>query len=115
MEVTTAPVATERAGRGWPLEKVRRARQQNPSCVMTGGSAQNRLSGLDPARRPSVDDRLSQMPPTCRNTYLRAVGGKSPAAGIKAFCMECVGWVRSEVVACTALACPLYGYRPFKK
>lgn len=104
----------EGAGRQESLEKARRARRRNPSGVMTDGSAQNRLARLDPARRASVEKRLSQMPPTCRNNYLKAVSGKSPAAGIKAFCMECVCWDRAEVAGCTSLACPLYAYRPFK-
>ena len=104
----------ERPGQGRSLEKARSARRRNPSGAITDGSAQNRLSKLDPTRRAFVEERLSQMPPTCRNNYLKAVSGKSPAAGIKAFCMECVGWDRGEVAACTALACPLYAYRPFK-
>ena len=29
--------------------------------------------------------------------------------------MECVGWNRAEVSMCTALACPLFEYRPFAK
>lgn len=104
----------ERASRQESLAKARRARRRNPSGVMTDGSAQNRLARLDPARRASVEKRLAQMPPTCRNNYLKAVAGKSPAAGIKAFCMECVCWDRGEVAGCTSLACPLYAYRPFK-
>lgn len=57
--------------------------------------------------------RLEDVPETMRRTYLRAVGGKSKPAAIRAFCAECVGWVRDEVRLCTAPACPLYPYRPF--
>jgi len=69
---------------------------------------------LGPDQEAAVADRLSQMPVTCRNTYLRAMRGKSMAAAIKAHCLECCGWQRREVEMCTALACPLYPYRPFK-
>ena len=78
--------------------------------------AQKRLGRLDPSRRSSVENRLAQTPPKSRLGYLAAVEGRaSPRAAIKAFCLECVGWQRSEVTACTALACPLWAYRPFRK
>ena len=60
-------------------------------------------------------ERLEEMPTGCRMTYIRALKGKSMAAAIKAQCMECVGWIRDEVRQCSALACPLYPYRPYKK
>lgn len=70
--------------------------------------------GIDGHRGDLVAQRILQMPETFRNAYLRAVAGDSPAAGIRAFCAECVGWDRSEVRRCTALACPLYPYRPYQ-
>jgi hypothetical protein len=60
-----------------------------------------------------IAKRLEDTPERMRRTYLRAVSGRSMAAGIKAFCAECVGWERAEVTRCTAPACPLYAYRPF--
>jgi len=106
----TAEIEVEATDR---MAKVRLARAK----VQTPGAtpeipAQDRLSRLDPARRRAVEDRISQMPKTARGTYLSALGGRSPKAAIKAHCMECCGWVRAEVAACTALACPLWGYRP---
>jgi hypothetical protein len=68
---------------------------------------------LDKAQEAAIARRLESMPETCRRTYLRAMGGRSLAAAVKAFCLECVGWDRQEVARCTALACPLYPYRPF--
>jgi len=96
------------------LAKARLAKRQKvqSSVATTEIRPQDRLSRLNPARRASVDNRLSQMPSLYRNTYRRAISGKSPAAGIKAFCNECVGWQRVEVARCTALACPLWSYRP---
>jgi hypothetical protein len=76
-------------------------------------AAQDRLGRLDSTRKASVVKRLAEMPKSARGTYLRAVGGRSPKAAIKAFCSECCGWQRVEVARCTAPACPLYGYRPF--
>jgi hypothetical protein len=97
------------------LARARQARTGAVDSINTIESgAQNRLSRLDPARRASVLKRLADMPQKHRGAYLRAVGGRSPASGIKAFCSECVGWQRCEVAACTALACPLWGYRPFQ-
>lgn len=63
----------------------------------------------------AIARRLAEMPKTSRMTYLRAMRGRRPQMGIKAHCMECVGWDRREVWACTAPACPLYPYRPFRE
>jgi hypothetical protein len=62
-----------------------------------------------------VRQRLETMPCSCRNTYLRAMRGRSRNAAIKAFCQMCVGWQhRRDVTDCTDPACPLYPYRPFR-
>jgi len=99
------------------LAKARQARRQKfqTPVLTTEIPAQNRLSRLEPTRRRPVEDRLSQMPKTCMRTYLKAASGRSPSAGIKAFCLECVSWQRAEVAHCTAQACPLWPYRPFRK
>ena len=84
-------------------------------CGKCQKAADRRLSMVSPERREAVMARARQMPTKCRPGYILAAAGRaSPRAAIKAQCMECVGWVRSEVAACTALACPLWGYRPFK-
>ncbi len=76
--------------------------------------AQNQQMASDPARESAITERLSEMPESCRATYLKAARGKaSPRVAIKAFCMECVCWDREEVRLCTAPACPLWMYRPF--
>ena len=99
------------------LARARQARRQKAETfvAVTEIPAQDRVSRLDPARRPFVERRLSQMPNHCRGTYLRAIGGRSPRAAIKAFCMECLGWQRAEVARCTVPACPLWSYRPVRK
>ena len=61
-----------------------------------------------------IAKRLEDTPETMRKTYLRAVSGRSKLAAIRAFCAECCGWQREEVRLCTAPACPLYPYRPFR-
>lgn len=68
----------------------------------------------DPKRAEKVRARLAEMPVTHRMRYVRAVRGKSLAAGIGAFCSECVGWERESVTRCTSLDCPLYPYRPYQ-
>ena len=71
---------------------------------------------VGPAQEGQIQDRLSEMPQTCRMTYLKAMRGKSMAAGIKAFCQACLAWdsFRTEIPNCTDLACPLYCYRPYR-
>jgi hypothetical protein len=68
-----------------------------------------------PAKDTAVGAKLEQMPETHRRTYVRAMSGRSLRAAVNAFCAECVGWNRREIARCTALACPLYSYRPFKE
>ena len=66
-------------------------------------------------RQEAVNKRLAIIPVKCRNVYLKAVEGKSKSAAIKAFCLECVCWLREEITECTDLACPLWANRPFRK
>ena len=70
---------------------------------------------LAPEAEQQVLHRLREMPETCRNRYVKAMRGRSVASAVKAFCLECMGWSRREVKACTAQACPLYPYRPFQR
>lgn len=72
-----------------------------------------RLDVQEP-QRGQIIERLSQMPVSCRGGYLTAMRGRSITAGVKAFCLECMGWQRSEIPECTGRACPLYPYRPWK-
>lgn len=65
-------------------------------------------------RSERIAERERQMPAIHRANYRQAVSGKSRKAAIKAFCLECVCWQKEEVRLCTALACPLYAYRPYQ-
>jgi len=65
-------------------------------------------------REQKIDERLNQMPSLYRSTYRRAVRGKSLRAAINAQCLECCGWQRVEVAACTDTGCPLYAVRPYQ-
>lgn len=62
-----------------------------------------------------VKRKFDSMPASYRRLYLKAMGGKSMAAAVKSFCIECVGYDRSEVTRCTAEGCPLFPYRPYAK
>jgi len=60
-----------------------------------------------------IAKRRADMPKRYRNIYDKAMSGKSRAAAMHAFCLECMGWQRIEVELCTSPACPLYAYRPY--
>lgn len=97
------------------LTKARAARRSGPQPSAKSVDELLKQAALD---RPSaaiaqIAKRLEDVPETLRRTYLRAVGGRSKPAAIRAFCSECTGWEREEVRLCTAPACPLYPYRPF--
>lgn len=63
---------------------------------------------------PKVKKRAADMPAKYRSQYMRAMSGKSLRAGVNSFCLECVMWQKEEVRHCTAPACPLYPYRPYR-
>lgn len=68
------------------------------------------MSGRD----EQIAARLRQMPSKYRGTYRRAVQGKSLRACVNSQCLECCGWERAEVGACTDLGCPLWSVRPYR-
>lgn len=59
--------------------------------------------------------RLNAVPESAKGGFVRAITGlASPRGAIKAMCLECMGYLRPAVRDCTAMACPLYAYRPFQ-
>ena len=57
-------------------------------------------------------DFRSTIPKKYIKLYDRARSGKSRKAAIKFGCIECMGFVGSEVKNCTADYCSYYTYRP---
>ena len=58
---------------------------------------------------------VAQAPVSCRGTLVRAYEGSAPPRGaIRAFCLYCTGYTRADISDCTALACPLWNYRPYQ-
>ena len=45
---------------------------------------------------------------------IAASASKSRANAVKLFCLECVGYVRTDVTGCTATQCPLWTWRPYQ-
>ena len=56
----------------------------------------------------------NSVPLAYRSVFSRAAEGKSRAAGVKAFCLACVGFLKADVKNCSAKACPLHPYRPYQ-
>ena len=55
------------------------------------------------------------VPAASRPGYIRATTGKaSPRQAIKAQCLQCMGYDRAGIAACTGFTCPLWDYRPFQ-
>jgi hypothetical protein len=69
---------------------------------------------LEERRKAAIDKRLSIIPKPYKKTYEKAVARKSMRAVLKAQCLECVNWERTEVRSCSALGCPLWAYRPYQ-
>ncbi len=67
-------------------------------------------------RKMSITSKAKDMPEIYKKNYLASVSGKaSPRNAIKAFCIECMGYVRGEVTDCDTIDCPLNLYRPYRK
>ena len=64
-------------------------------------------------REEQIQQRLDQIPISCRGMYKKAVKKKSMRAALNSFCLECVGYQRAEITVCTDKACPLWAYRPY--
>ena len=58
---------------------------------------------------------LNDVPALYRTTFERAFDGKSKSAGIKGFCLACVGYLRNDVRDCSSFVCPLHPHRPYQK
>lgn len=60
--------------------------------------------------------RIGTSPESWRGIMKRALTGTgSRSNAIKAQCGECNGFDRHAITDCTADACPLWHYRPFRK
>ena len=74
----------------------------------------------DPALQPAdsltaeQQKTLAGVPESLKPTFIRAYQG-SKAAGIKSFCLSCVGFVKADIRSCTARGCPLYVHRPYQR
>jgi hypothetical protein len=64
-------------------------------------------SSLDDKRRR----KLADIPAKYRAMYRAAWKHKSRKKAIRAFCLECLGYMPSEVRLCTSPDCPLYEFR----
>ena len=59
--------------------------------------------------------RIATAPALYRNILSRVLNGqKSKVLAIKAMCLECNGFEREAIAECTAVACPLWHFRPFQ-
>jgi hypothetical protein len=56
---------------------------------------------------------MLNIPEQYRGLYKKAMSGKSRTAGVKANCLECCCWQRSEARNCQITTCPLYPYNPY--
>ena len=62
-------------------------------------------------RHPPGRAYVDEYPPSTRESYRRAMEGRSRKAAIRAFCVMCMGYQPHHVRGCTAPGCPLYPYR----
>jgi len=61
-----------------------------------------------------IEEHRASMPRQYRKVYDVAMSGRSLRAAVNSFCIECMGYVFSEVRQCCSPDCPLYPYRPLR-
>lgn len=85
------------------------------SCGDAEASAPaNASASLDPRQ----ENRVRGAPESLRRLLRRVFEGKaSPRSAIKSFCQSCMGFedYKAGIRGCTALACPLWAYRPYQE
>ena len=63
----------------------------------------------------AIEKILATCPPSARRTVERVFQGTaSPRLAIKAHCLTCTGFDRTEIRDCAVLRCPLWLYRPYQ-
>ncbi|MHC4477711.1 MAG: hypothetical protein ACYTEL_18855 [Planctomycetota bacterium] len=65
-------------------------------------------------RTKRIERHRADMPRQFRKVYDIAMTGRSLRAAINSQCIECAGYVFSEVKLCSAPQCPLFPYRPLR-
>lgn len=56
----------------------------------------------------------ADMPRQFRRVYDMAMSGRSLRAAVNSQCIQCMGYVFSEVRLCCSPQCPLFPYRPVR-
>lgn len=57
---------------------------------------------------------MEKIPQIYQANYKKAIDGKSKAAAVKAKCLDCCCWQRTEIADCLVDTCPLWPYRPYR-
>lgn len=61
-----------------------------------------------------IERHRANIPRQFRKVYDVAMSGRSLRAAVNSQCIECVGYVFSEVKQCCSHQCSLYPYRPVR-
>jgi len=68
------------------------------------------------AKRDPRASYLKMVPKACKFLFYRVyTAPKSKADAIKAKCLDCSCFVRTEVTACEMITCPLWQVRPYQE
>ena len=79
--------------------------------VFQAGGRETDASEGETLRHPPGRAYENGYPPSTRESYRRAMEGRSRKAAIRAFCVMCMGYQPHHVRECTAPWCPLDPYR----
>jgi len=66
------------------------------------------------ATEEKIAARRKDIPEIYKAHYDKAMAKKGRSHAVKSFCLECMGWQRTEIKSCTSPQCPLFRYRPYQ-
>ena len=95
------------------LTEEQKAAMQAGRAALKSQTADSRMQSL---KAPELEEvkNASKYLPSVRNVFLKAFSGKSPAAGIKAKCIQCSAYQKSEITLCRVTDCAIFRYRPYQ-
>lgn len=69
---------------------------------------------IEAERNRQIAKIMAGIPQAYRGIYKKALAGKSLAAIVKAKCLDCTNWQRTEITLCPCYSCPMWLRRPYQ-
>lgn len=85
-----------------------------PPSKKNGSKRSPKAPVLAPECESALND-IAKDAPSKQGVFRKAYEGVSRKAAIDAKCLECVSYSTDAIRNCTAIACPLWAFRPYQQ